>query len=80
MIPTLLWNRNLFSAGIAFEMKGWNLPQQVEEEISVQVMGETWEEASGQECHPPTHGLTMLSQRNPSFWGCLVVTTLLMVV
>lgn len=80
MIPTLLWNRNLFSAGIAFEMKGWNLPQQVEEEISVQVMGETWEEASGQECHPPTHGLTMLSQRNPSFWGCLMVTTLLMVV
>lgn len=63
---------------LPLKWKCWNLPQHVEEEISVWVVGEK-EEASGQQCPSPTHGLTMLSQRNHSFWDCLVVITLQMV-
>lgn len=80
MITTLPGNRNLRSADIAFEPERWSLPRHVGEEISSQVVGETWEVASVQQCPPPTRGLAMLSQRNHSFWGCPVLTGLLMVV
>ena len=74
------WNRNLRLADTAFELKLWSLPWHVEEEISIQVVGETWEVVSVQPCPPLTCGLATLSQRNHCFWVCLVVTGLLMVV